>query len=70
MNLLFKGSILITEEGVIDSHTHYQMSVRGADTADDFFTGSPSAVCGGVTTFIEYADLLPGGDLADSLGIE
>jgi dihydroorotase-like cyclic amidohydrolase len=32
-----------------------------------FFTGSPSAVCGGVTTFIEYADLLPGGDLADSL---
>ncbi|MGI6553342.1 MAG: hypothetical protein GX779_06950 [Clostridia bacterium] len=41
MNLLFKGSILITEEGVIDSHTHYQMSVRGADTADDFFYRQP-----------------------------
>ena len=41
VNLLFKGSILITEEGVIDSHTHYQMSVRGADTADDFFYRQP-----------------------------
>lgn len=42
--------------GVIDPHTHYQLKSRQTTTADDFISGSISAACGGVTTFIDYAD--------------
>ncbi|MCK4257749.1 MAG: dihydropyrimidinase [Halanaerobiales bacterium] len=42
--------------GIIDAHTHYQLESRNSTTADDFASGSISAACGGVTTFIDYAD--------------
>ncbi len=44
--------------GIIDAHTHYQLKSRNTITADDFASGSISAACGGVTTFIDYADYL------------
>ena len=43
--------------GLIDSHTHFQLEARGAVAIDDFFHGSISAAYGGITTFIDYADL-------------
>lgn len=46
--------------GIIDSHTHFQLHSRGTATADNFYHGSISAACGGVTTIIDYADQLPG----------
>lgn len=58
------ASGLVVLPGVIDAHTHYSLFVRGAHTADDFETGSRSAVCGGVTTFIDYADPIEGETLA------
>ncbi|MEW6661596.1 MAG: dihydropyrimidinase [Bacillota bacterium] len=53
--------------GVIDVHTHYGMvSAGGNRTADDFFQGSASAACGGVTTIIDYAEPLPGESLLEA----
>jgi dihydropyrimidinase len=42
--------------GGIDSHCHVaQMSSTGLMTADDFYTASVAAVCGGITTIIPFA---------------
>jgi dihydropyrimidinase len=42
--------------GGIDAHVHMdQLSSNGLMTADDFFTGSRSAACGGTTTIIPFA---------------
>ena len=42
--------------GGIDSHCHIaQMSSSGLDTADDFESGTRSAMCGGTTTIIPFA---------------
>lgn len=53
--------------GMIDAHTHYLLYSRGTVTADDFYTGSVSAACGGVTTFVDYADHLPGRPLKEAV---
>ena len=36
--------------GFIDAHTRFDADVDGATTADNFYTGSKAALCGGVTT--------------------
>jgi len=42
--------------GGIDSHCHIaQISSTGLDTADDFESGTRSAMCGGTTTIIPFA---------------
>ncbi len=42
--------------GGIDSHCHIaQVSSTGLDTADDFESGTRSAMCGGTTTIIPFA---------------
>ena len=47
--------------GGIDSHCHIdQQSLFGFETADDFYSGSLSAACGGTTTIIPFAAQLPG----------
>jgi len=43
--------------GIIDSHVHFELKSRGTVSDDDFYTGSISAAFGGVTTFIDYADM-------------
>lgn len=53
--------------GVIDAHTHYQLKSRNTVTADDFESGSISAACGGVTTFIDYSDHLLDYSLAEAV---
>jgi dihydropyrimidinase len=46
----------IITPGGIDSHCHIeQKSGAGVMTADDFFTGTRSAACGGTTTIIPFA---------------
>ncbi|HLI11961.1 MAG TPA: dihydropyrimidinase [Alphaproteobacteria bacterium] len=46
----------IVTPGGIDSHCHIeQKSSAGVMTADDFFTGTRSAACGGTTTVIPFA---------------
>lgn len=42
--------------GGVDSHCHIeQKSSTGVMTADDFFTGTRSAACGGTTTIVPFA---------------
>ena len=43
--------------GIIDSHVHFELESRGTVSDDDFYQGSVSAVYGGVTTIIDYADM-------------
>ena len=41
--------------GFIDAHTHFDLDVCNTTTADDFYTGSRSALRGGTTTVIDFA---------------
>ena len=41
--------------GFIDAHTHFDLDVSGTTTADDFWSGSRSALRGGTTTVIDFA---------------
>ncbi|CAG5037598.1 unnamed protein product [Parnassius apollo] len=40
--------------GGIDPHTHLELEMMGAKTADDFYTGTRAAVAGGTTTVIDF----------------
>ncbi len=53
--------------GVIDSHTHFSLEARGAVSDDDPRNGGISALWGGVTTVIDYADFLPGLPIGESI---
>ncbi|CEP67515.1 Hydantoinase/dihydropyrimidinase [Moorella glycerini] len=54
--------------GAIDAHVHYQMPIGDLLTADDWFTGTRLAACGGVTTVIDYAEpASPGESLTEAL---
>lgn len=52
--------------GVIDAHTHFALRSRGTVTADDFASGTKAAICGGVTTVIDFADQLQGMTLREA----
>jgi len=52
---------LLVLPGIIDAHTHFRLRMGpGKYTSDDFTTGSAAAVCGGITTFIDYTGQGPG----------
>lgn len=41
--------------GAIDVHTHLAMPFGGTVSADDYFSGTRAAACGGTTTVFDYA---------------
>ena len=41
--------------GFIDAQTRFDADIGGATTADNFYTGSKAALCGGVTTVLDAA---------------
>lgn len=41
--------------GFIDAHTHFDLDVCNTTTADDFTSGTRSAICGGTTMVIDFA---------------
>lgn len=43
--------------GIIDAHTHMGIPIKGGYSADDFESGSKSALNGGVTTIIDFTIL-------------
>lgn len=53
--------------GFIDAHTHFDLDVAGTTTADDFDSGTRSAIRGGTTTVIDFACPNKGESLAHGL---
>jgi dihydropyrimidinase len=59
---------LIVLPGIIDAHVHYNLRLDGnKKTADDFYSGSAAAACGGVTSIIDYTGQGPGVQLKTGL---
>ena len=48
-----RGKLLFP--GFIDAHTHFDLDVCNTTTADDFASGTRSAICGGTTMIIDFA---------------
>lgn len=53
--------------GVIDPHLHFSLVSGAHRTADDFASGSASALAGGVTTFIDFAHQRAGDRLSEAV---
>lgn len=53
--------------GAIDVHTHLAMPYSGTISADDYFTGTRAALCGGTTTVFDFAGQESGERFADCL---
>ena len=53
--------------GIIDAHTHMGIPIKGGYSADDFESGSNSALNGGVTTIIDFTTLHSNQSLLDSI---
>ena len=53
--------------GFIDGHTHFDLSVAGTTTIDDFQSGTKAAISGGTTTIIDYGTQYKGETLKEGL---
>ncbi len=53
--------------GFIDGHTHFDLSVAGTTTIDDFNSGTKAAISGGTTTIIDYGTQYKGETLKQGL---
>ncbi len=53
--------------GVIDAHTHIQLDTGIYQTADDWFVGTRTAACGGVTTVLDFATQFRGQGLREAV---
>lgn len=53
--------------GFIDAHTHFDLEVSDTVTADNFATGTKSAIVGGVTTVVDFATQNKGETLSEAL---
>ncbi len=60
-----EGKIVIP--GGIDAHTHMELPVTDTTSADDFYSGTVAAACGGITTIVDFADPRPGETLLGAL---
>ena len=58
---------LVLMPGGVDVHTHLDLDLGGARTADDFDSGTAAAACGGVTTICDYAWQTKGNTLAGTI---
>jgi dihydropyrimidinase len=55
--------------GAIDPHTHMELGFMGTVSADDSYTGTVAAACGGTTTIIDYAEQTKGQTLHEALQV-
>ena len=60
-----KGKIVVP--GAIDVHTHLAMPFGGTISADDYFTGTRAALCGGTTSIIDYPCQRKGNSIKETL---
>ena len=59
------GKIVVP--GAIDVHTHLAMPFGGTISADDYFTGTRAALCGGTTSIIDYPCQRKGNSIKETL---
>lgn len=59
------GKIVVP--GAIDVHTHLAMPFGGTISADDYFTGTRAALCGGTTSIIDYPCQRKGKSIKETL---
>ncbi|HXY56553.1 MAG TPA: amidohydrolase family protein, partial [Nitrososphaerales archaeon] len=59
-----RGKIVVP--GGIDAHTHMELPVTDTVSADDFYTGTVAAACGGITTIVDFVDPHPGETMAEA----
>ena len=55
--------------GGSDVHTHVEIELMGHRSIADFYSGTVSAACGGVTTIVDYALPEPGQSIQGSVEI-
>ena len=60
-----KGMIVIP--GGIDAHTHLELPVLTTSSADDFYSGTVAAACGGITTVVDFVDPKPNQTMVEAL---
>jgi dihydropyrimidinase len=60
------GGCLVLPGGV-ETHSHLDLETMGTVTADDFATGTRSALAGGTTTVLDFATQFPGESLTEGL---
>lgn len=60
-----RGKVVIP--GGIDAHTHMELPVTNTSSADDFYSGTVAAACGGITTIIDFVDTRQGQTLLEAL---
>ncbi len=53
--------------GAVDPHTHLELEFMGTVSADDFYTGTAAAACGGTTTIVDYAEQTRGATLTQTI---
>ena len=63
------ASGMLAFPGFIDAHVHFSLPVSGTRTADDFASGSLSALFGGITTFIDFTVSAPGRALPEDIDL-
>lgn len=52
-----RGKVVVP--GGIDAHTHMEMPALETASADDFYSGTVAASCGGITTIVDFVDPQP-----------
>lgn len=60
-----RGKIVVP--GGIDEHTHMELPVMEMVSADDFYTGTVAAACGGITSIIDFVDPKSGQSILGAL---
>jgi dihydropyrimidinase len=53
---VFDAKGMLVVPGGIDAHTHMELPVLNTSSADDFYTGTVAAACGGITTIVDFVD--------------
>jgi len=61
------ASGLFVLPGAVDVHTHFELNFGEFSSADDFYTGTKAAACGGVTTIIDFVTPDKGESLVSAL---
>jgi len=59
-----EGKIVIP--GGIDAHTHMELPVTNTSSADDFYSGTVAAACGGISTIVDFVDPKPGATMLEA----